>query len=61
LNDWDLPVSKQQVLDRFNSEIEKKRAETDELEQKKKLFEQLFGKYFENEFRRAGVEINEGF
>jgi len=55
LNDWDLPVSKQQVLDRFNSEIKSKEKEVAELQQKQLLFEKLFGKYFENEFSKAGV------
>ena len=54
LNNWDLPVSKQQVLDRFDGEIEKKKNELSETEQKKKLFIELFGKYFENEFSSAG-------
>ena len=27
LNDWDIPVTKQQILDRFDSEIEKHKAE----------------------------------
>lgn len=47
LNDWDLPVTKQQVLDQFDHEIEAAQKKIDETEQKKKLFEQLFGKYFE--------------
>ena len=47
LNDWDLPVTKQQVLDRFQSEIEKAKRKIAETEQKQRLFEQLFGKYFE--------------
>jgi hypothetical protein len=56
LNNWDLPVSKQQVLDRFDSEVEKKKAELSEIEQKKNIFLLLFGKYFENEFSSIGVE-----
>lgn len=56
LNDWDIPVSKIQVLDRFNGQIETKKKEIEELEQRKNLFEKLFGKYFENEFSAAGLE-----
>ena len=47
LNDWDIPVTKQQILDRFDSEIEKHKADAREKEQKKNLFLELFGKYFE--------------
>ncbi len=61
LNNWDLPVSKQQVLDRFDGEIEKKKNELSETEQKKKLFIELFGKYFENEFSSAGVNDEKAF
>jgi len=50
LNDWDVPVSKQQVLERFDAEAEKKKNELIEIEQKKNIFLKLFGKYFENEF-----------
>lgn len=54
LNDWDIPVSKQQILDRFDSDIERKKEELREMEQKKNIFIKLFGKFFENEF--AGIE-----
>lgn len=53
LNDWDLPVTKQQVLDRFDYEMETKKKELQAIEQKKIIFEKLFGKYFENEFAGA--------
>ena len=59
LNNWDLPVSKQQVLDRFDAEIERKKNELSEMEQKRKMFLTLFGKYFENEFASLGVDVNE--
>jgi hypothetical protein len=58
LNDWDLPVSKQQVLDRFDAEMERKRTELSEMEQKKTMFLKLFGKYFENEFASTGVNLD---
>lgn len=61
LNNWDLPVSKQQVLDRFDAEIEKKKNELSEMEQKQKMFITLFGKYFENEFSSTGVDLNQNF
>lgn len=57
LNDWDLPVTKTQVLDRFDLEIEKKKKELQEFEQKKILFEKLFGKYFEGELAKAGINL----
>lgn len=47
LNNWDLPVTKSQVIDRFNSEIESKLSEFRELRNRKKLFLELFGKYFD--------------
>ena len=53
LNDWDIPVSKQQILDRFDSEIERKKAELQEIEQKKNIFLKLFGKFFEKEFAKT--------
>lgn len=56
LNDWDVPVSKQQVLDRFDLEIEKKKSELSDMENKKNIFLKLFGKYFENEF--AGISTD---
>lgn len=57
LNDWDVPVSRQQVIDRFDSSIEKKKSELQELEQKKNIFLKLFGKYFENEFASSGIAL----
>ena len=47
LNDWDLPVTKSQVIDKFNTDIAKKEEELAETKQKLILFERLFGKYFE--------------
>jgi len=48
LNDWDIPITKTEILKRFDSEILKKENEIKDLENKKNLFETLFGKYFEN-------------
>jgi hypothetical protein len=47
LNDWDLPVTKSQILDWFAKEQAKKEQELRELRQKETMFETLFGKYFE--------------
>ena len=48
LNDWDIPITKTEILKRFNSEVEKKEMEIKDIKNKKSLFETLFGKYFEN-------------
>ena len=47
LNDWDIPVTKTQVVDRFQQDIDKKEREAADIKQKQILFETLFGKYFE--------------
>lgn len=47
LNEWDLPLTKSQVVDWFTKEKAKKEQELRELDQKSVLFEKLFGKYFE--------------
>ena len=47
LNDWDIPTTKQQVVDRFDTEIAEANKKVVEGERKKALFEKLFGKYFE--------------
>lgn len=47
LNDWDIPVTKAQVLKKMDGEIETKAKAIQEIEQKKALFERLFGQYFE--------------
>ncbi len=61
LNGWDVPVSKQQIIDRFDGQIEKKKQELSELENKKVLFQTLFGKYFENEFASSGINAPDRF
>ena len=48
VNEWDIPYSKQDILDRINTEIEKKKEEIRSLESKRKYFVEMFGKYFEN-------------
>lgn len=47
LNDWDIPVTKQQVIDEFDAEIFEANKKISEVEKKKAIFERLFGKYFE--------------
>jgi hypothetical protein len=54
LNNWDIPLSKSDVLKKFDSTIEIKKREIEETQNKKKLFEQLFGKFFE---KRAHIEV----
>lgn len=48
LNKWDIPLTKSTVLEQFNKEMLKKKQEIQELENKAKIFEELFGKYFED-------------
>ena len=47
LNEWDLPLTKSEVLDQFTKEQSKKEQELKELKQKETMFGKLFGKYFE--------------
>lgn len=47
LNEWDIPLKKSTILEQFNKEILKKEQEVIEMKNKAKIFEQLFGKYFE--------------
>jgi hypothetical protein len=47
LNDWDIPLKKSTLLEQFNKEITKKEQEVLELKNKAEIFNQLFGKYFE--------------
>ena len=44
-----LPIEKSDILDKFNREIEKKKIEVAELEQKKSYFLKRFGQYFKGE------------
>lgn len=47
LNDWDTPITKTKVLNKFDSEQDKKERELDDIKKKREVFEKLFGKYFE--------------
>jgi hypothetical protein len=47
LNEWDLPLTKSEILDQFHREQSKKEQELKELQNKERIFEKLFGKYFE--------------
>ena len=48
LNEWDIPLKKSQIIEQFQKEIFKKEQEIVEMKNKVNIFEQLFGKYFEN-------------
>ena len=48
VNEWDVPFSKQDVLDKINREIEKKQQEIMDLVSKRDYFNNMFGKYFES-------------
>ena len=48
INDWDIPYSKTQILDKMQTEINRKENELKELETKRNLFLTMFGKYFES-------------
>jgi len=48
LNEWDIPLKKSTILEHFQEEILKKEQEIKEMKNKANIFEQLFGKYFEN-------------
>ena len=47
INEWDIPFSKQDVLDKIDLDISKKKEELRDLSSKKKYFLHMFGKYFE--------------
>ena len=46
LNDWDIPITKSDMLTKFNKDITAKEEEVNTLKNKKLMFEKLFGKYF---------------
>ena len=46
LNNWDVPFSKQSVIDRMNKEEAKKEEEIRQIVEKRRVFIELFGKYF---------------
>jgi hypothetical protein len=47
INEWDIPYSKQDIINRMDKDILKKQEEIRELESKKNYFLHMFGKYFE--------------
>ena len=49
LNEYDKPLKRSDVITRFDKEIQKHKAEIEEIEKKQIVFEKLFGKYFEAE------------
>lgn len=57
LNDWDIPVTKEEVIKRFNKEIETKEREIAEIKNKCNLFKKLFGKYFEERTKKYGQPV----
>lgn len=50
LNAWDIPLTKSMIVEKFEKEKLKKLQEIKEIENKAKIFEELFGKYFEGKF-----------
>jgi hypothetical protein len=48
VNDYDIPYSKQSIIDKMNAEISKKEEEIKDLQSKKAYFLNMFGKFFEN-------------
>ena len=47
INDWDIPYKRSDIINKFSSEIEKKKIEIAEIKKKQTVFENLFGKYFD--------------
>ena len=47
VNEWDIPYSKADIMNKMDREIQKKEEELRDLNSKKNYFEQAFGKYFE--------------
>jgi len=48
INDWDIPYKRSDIINKFNTEIEKKKIEIADIKKKQTIFENLFGKYFDN-------------
>lgn len=57
LNNWDLPITKARVIERFNAELQKKEQEIVDIKTKMNVFENLFGKYFENKVANEQSEF----
>ena len=49
VNEWDIPYSKSDILEKMNREISKKEEEVRELKQKLNYFTNMFGRYFEKD------------
>lgn len=47
INDWDIPYKRSDIMNKFDSEIQRKQQEIADIEKKKTVFEHLFGKYFD--------------
>ena len=47
VNEWDMPYTKKDILDKMDREITKKEEEVRELKEKKNYFLNMFGKFFE--------------
>ena len=47
INEWDVPYSKVDIIDKMDREIDKKKEEIRGMEEKKNYFLNMFGKYFE--------------
>lgn len=56
INKWDLPYSKQSVIDKIDREILKKEQEVETLKSKRQVFLEMFGKYFESQ--QKGITPN---
>jgi len=55
LNDWDLPVTKNEIVTAFQKEEEQLKRDLKDLENKRTIFEKLFGKYFETVEKGEGI------
>lgn len=51
LNDWDIPITKTEILKRFNSEVEKKEMEIKDIKNKKSLFDTFLANTLKTELK----------
>ena len=56
INEWDMPYTKSDIIEKMNNEINKKEEEVHELKTKKNYFLKAFGKYFEPEDTKFEVQ-----
>lgn len=56
LNDWDMPMKKSDIIKEFSNERNKRVQEIADIDKKERVFESLFGKYFEKD--AAGMVTN---